>query len=57
MSIVTGPFIDQYARGGFKIGAQRLDRWQVTDWVGTEPARREATFGGQASLLHFPRPS
>lgn len=56
-SIVAGPFIDSYARGGFKLGAQRLDRWQVTGWVGTEPALREAIFGGQATLLHFPWPS
>ncbi|HMB02856.1 MAG TPA: M1 family aminopeptidase [Isosphaeraceae bacterium] len=53
-SIVAGPFIDQYARGGFKVGIQRLDRWQVTAWAGTEPALREAIFGGQAALLHFP---
>jgi hypothetical protein len=57
ISLVAGPFIDQYARGGFKVGAQRLDRWQITGWAGTEPALNEAIFGGQASLLHFPWPS
>jgi hypothetical protein len=56
-SIVAGPFIDQYARGGFRVTAQRIERWQITGWAGTEPALREAIFGGQASLLHFPWPS
>ncbi len=55
-SIVAGPFVDMYARGGFKVGAQRLERWQVTGWAGTEPALNEAIFGGQATLLHFPWP-
>ncbi|MDR3632422.1 MAG: M1 family aminopeptidase [Isosphaeraceae bacterium] len=55
-SIVAGPFIDQYARGGFKVGVQRIDRWSVTGWAGTEPALREAIFGGQATLYHFPWP-
>ena len=55
-SIVAGPFIDQYARGGFKVGLQRLDRWQITGWAGTEPALREAIFGGQAVLYHYPWP-
>ena len=26
VSVVAGPFIDQYARGGFKVGVQRLDQ-------------------------------
>lgn len=56
VSIVAGPFIDQYARGGFKVGAQRIERWQATLWAGTEPALREAIFGGQFTLLHFPLP-
>src|SRR5262249_19007534 len=56
-SVVAGPFVDAYARGGFKVGVQGVDRWQVTLWAGTEPALREAIFGGQASLLHFPWPS
>ena len=55
-SVVAGPFIDQYARGGFKVGVQRVDRWQATVWAGTEPALREAIFGGQFTLLHFPWP-
>jgi hypothetical protein len=55
-SIVAGPFIDQYARGGFKVGLQRSDRWQLTGWAGTEPALREAIFGGQFTLWHFPLP-
>ena len=56
VSVVAGPFIDQYARGGFKVGLQRLDRWQVTAWAGAEPALSEAIFGGQATLFHFPGP-
>jgi hypothetical protein len=56
-SIVFGPFIDQYARGGFRATAQRIDRWQITGWAGTEPDLREAIFGGQATLFHFPWPS
>jgi hypothetical protein len=55
-SIVAGPFIDQYARGGVKLGVQRINQWQVTLWAGTEPALREAIFGGQAALLNFPWP-
>jgi hypothetical protein len=55
-SIVAGPFIDQYARGGFQIGAQRVDRWQVIGWAGTEPALNEAIFGGQATLFNLPGP-
>jgi hypothetical protein len=54
VSFVAGPFIDQYARGGFKIGAQRQGRWQLTAWAGTEPALREAIFGGQFNVLHWP---
>jgi hypothetical protein len=55
-SVVAGPFIDQYARGGMKLGIQRVEKWNVTLWGGTEPALREAIFGGQATLLHFPWP-
>ncbi len=56
-TIVAGPFIDQYARGGFKVGAQRVDKWEATGWAGTEPALREAIFGGQAALKNFPGPN
>jgi hypothetical protein len=56
VSIVAGPFIDQYARGGLKVGLQRLERWQISGWVGAEPALREAIFGGEAARLHFPWP-
>lgn len=56
VSLVAGPFIDQYARGGLKVGLQRLEKWQITGWVGTEPALREAIFGGEAARLHFPWP-
>jgi hypothetical protein len=56
VSIVSGLFVDQYARGGYKVGIQRLDRWQATLWAGTEPALREAIFGGQFTVLHFPWP-
>jgi len=55
-SIVAGPFVDTYARGGFRVGAQRLERWQISGWVGTEPALSEAIFGGQAVLFHVPGP-
>lgn len=55
-SIVAGPFIDQYARGGVKIEAQRVNKWSVTLWAGTEPALREAIFGGQATLFNLPWP-
>jgi hypothetical protein len=55
-SVVAGPFIDPYARGGFKVGAQRVGRWELTGWAGTEPALREAIFGGQFTLLNFPAP-
>jgi len=54
VSVVAGPFVDQYARGGFKAGVQRVDRWQAIGWVGTEPALREAIFGGEATLFHTP---
>jgi hypothetical protein len=57
VSVVAGPFIDQYARGGMKVGVQRLDRWQLTGWAGSEPSLSEVIFGGQAALLHFPGPS
>ena len=50
-TIVAGPFIDQYARGGFQVGALRAHRWEVTGWAGTEPALSEAIFGGEAALL------
>jgi hypothetical protein len=56
-SIVAGPFIDQYARGGFKVGVQQLNSWQLTAWAGTEPALREAIFGGQFTLFHLPWPN
>ena len=26
ISVVAGPFVDQYARGGFKVGLQRVNR-------------------------------
>jgi Peptidase family M1 domain len=55
-SIVTGLFVDQYERGGVKLGIQRLDKYQATIWAGSEPALREAIFGGQFSLFHFPDP-
>jgi hypothetical protein len=55
-SFVAGPFIDQYARGGFKAGFQRLEKWQVIGWAGVEPALNEAIFGGQATLFHLPGP-
>jgi Peptidase family M1 domain len=54
VSVVAGPFVDQYARGGFKTGVQRVDHWQIIGWAGTEPALREAIFGGQATLFHTP---
>ena len=56
-SLVAGPFVDQYARGGVRVGLQRVNSWQVTAWAGTEPALREAIFGGQAALLNVPWPS
>ncbi|MFO0890902.1 MAG: M1 family aminopeptidase [Isosphaeraceae bacterium] len=54
VSAIAGPFVDQYARAGLKAGFQRLNRWQVIAWAGTEPALREAIFGGQATLYHLP---
>jgi hypothetical protein len=57
VSLTAGPFIDQYARGGLKAAVQRVDQWQISAWAGTEPALREAIFGGQATLLHTPWPS
>jgi Peptidase family M1 domain len=56
VSVVGGPFIDQYARGGLKFGIQRLGRWQATGWVGSEPALREAIFGGQITFFNLPWP-
>jgi hypothetical protein len=56
VSIVAGAFVDQYARGGFQAGAQRVDRWQIIGWAGTEPSLNEAIFGGQATLFHLPGP-
>ncbi len=55
-SVVAGPFVDQYERGGFKVAVQRLEKFQASAWAGTEPALREAIFGGQFSILHFPNP-
>jgi hypothetical protein len=55
-SVVAGPFVDQYGRGGFKVGVQRLEKFQATIWAGTEPALREAIFGGQVAFPHFPNP-
>jgi hypothetical protein len=54
VSAVAGPFVDQYARAGFKAGFQKHNRWQIIGWAGTEPALREAIFGGQATLYHLP---
>ena len=54
VSLVAGPFVDQYARAGFKTGVQRVNNWQVIGWAGTEPALREAIFGGEATLFHTP---
>lgn len=56
VSLVVGPFVDQYARAGARATLQRLNRWQVTGWAGAEPALREAIFGGQATLFHVPWP-
>jgi Peptidase family M1 domain len=57
VSVVAGPFVDQYARGGFKVGVQRMNKWQFSFWAGTEPALREAIFGGQLTFFNMPRPS
>ncbi len=56
VSVVAGPFVDQYARGGFKASVQRLEKFQATVWAGTEPALREAIFGGQLIFPHRPWP-
>ncbi|WP_435018999.1 M1 family aminopeptidase [Tundrisphaera sp. TA3] len=55
-SVVAGLFVDQYQRGGFKVAVTRLQKYQLTAWAGTEPALREAIFGGQFQFLHFPWP-
>ena len=54
VSLVAGPFVDQYARAGFKTGVQRVNNWQVIGWAGTEPSLSEAIFGGEATLFHTP---
>ena len=56
LSVVAGPFVDQYERGGFKVAFQRLEKFQATIWAGTEPALREAIFGGQFAVPHWPSP-
>jgi len=56
ISVVAGPFVDQYARAGLKAAVQRINSWQVVGWAGTEPALREAIFGGEATLFHTPAP-
>lgn len=56
VGIVVGPFVDQYARAGARATIQRQEKWQVTGWAGTEPALREAIFGGQATFFHVPWP-
>ncbi len=56
VSIVSGLFVDQYERGGAKVAIQRLNKFQATFWAGTEPALREAIFGGQLQFPHFPYP-
>ena len=35
---------------------ETVNRWQIVGWAGTEPALREAIFGGQATWFHFPYP-
>ncbi len=55
-SVIAGPFIDTYARGGFKVGIQQPNRWQIIGWAGTEPALSEAIFGGQATRFNTPWP-
>ena len=58
VSVVAGPFIDQYARGGLQgRRSSGSTAGRSTGWAGTEPALREAIFGGQAELFHFPWPS
>ncbi len=56
-SLVVGPFVDMYARGGLRATLQRLEKYQLTGWVGVEPALNEIIFGGQATKLHFPGPN
>ncbi|WP_435005926.1 M1 family aminopeptidase [Tundrisphaera lichenicola] len=56
VSVVGGLFVDQYERGGVKASVQRLDKFQLTAWAGTEPALREAIFGGQIVFPHRPWP-
>ena len=56
LSVVGGLFVDQYERGGVKLAIQRLEKFQATFWAGTEPALREAIFGGQVAFPHFPSP-
>lgn len=56
-TIIAGPFIDQYARGGFKVGALDAHRWEITAWAGAEPALSEAIFGGEAALHNWPGPN
>jgi hypothetical protein len=55
-SVIFGPFVDTYERGGIKLGITRLEKYQATLWAGTEPALREAIFGGQFSVFHWPSP-
>lgn len=55
-SLVAGPFIDQYARGGVRAAAQRSDILQLSGWVGAAPSRSLAIFGADAMLLNFPSP-
>ena len=45
-----------FERAGIKIGVTRLEKFNATLWAGTEPALREAIFGGQFSILHWPNP-
>ncbi len=56
VGVVAGPFVDQYARAGFRATIQRLENWQITGWAGVEPALNEMIFGGQATLFHWPNP-
>jgi hypothetical protein len=56
VGVVAGPFVDQYARGGLRAAAQRIDCWQVAGWMGIEPSLSQAIFGGQATLLNMPSP-
>lgn len=56
VSVVAGPFVDSYARGGLKFGIQRINRWSVIGFAGFEPSLNQPIFGGQATLFHFPKP-